>query len=550
MQPSHNAVPLPKPGTEPGRGPVLVPPPPKKPLRWGGISIFVIALTAAALYFGLGLGHDTSGTSGPAVPSSTVAVRRLERVLRLTGVTAAENAAQLLTPQLRGSRSDGSRTATGGVNQITALSVQARAGGNTSPGASSSSLSSALKASTSRTGGGVAASKQVSTASGAAPSPTMGAEGIGTSASDLVARGGGGGGGGPSDFFLVLQELVKPGSHVKKDQIVAEFDRQYMLTRLDDYKATVIQTEASLRRQVADLAVARKAKEQQLLAAKGAYEKAKYDMRTIPVLSALDIERTKLALEETEAKYKQIETELKFLATSEKAQMRISELGLLRRREELKRSQANADRLLVKAPIDGMTVMQTTFRSGDMGQVQQGDQLYPGQGFMSIVDPRSMVVIATVNQADAEQLRIGSKAKVRFDAYPNLELPARVYSVGGIPKSSGMRADWVKEIPVRLKLERMDDRVLPDLSVAADVVLESAEDASVVVPAASVFEEGGKSYVMVEAAAAANSNGTHWERRAVEPGMANFTHVAIRSGLKAGERVADGRLTVIAEKKD
>ncbi len=368
----------------------------------------------------------------------------------------------------------------------------------------------------------------------------MGAEGIGTSAADLIARSGGGGGGG--DFMLVLQELVKPGSHVKKDQIVAEFDRQYMLTRLDDYKATVIQTEASLKRQTADLAVVRKAKEQQLLAAKGAYEKAKYDMKTIPVLSALDVERTRLALEETEAKYKQIETELKFLATSEKAQMKISELTLEQTRGEFKRSQANVDRLLVKAPIDGITVMLTTFRSGDLGQVQQGDQLYPGMGFMSIVDPRSMVVNATVNQADAEKMRIGLKAKVRFDAYPDLELPARVYSVGGIPRSSGARTDWVKEIPVRLKLDQMDARVLPDLSVAADVVIESAQN-SVVVPAASVFEEGGKTYVMVR-----TQQG--WEKRAVERGLSNFTHVVVTSGLKPGERVAEGKLTVVAEKKD
>ena len=372
----------------------------------------------------------------------------------------------------------------------------------------------------------------------------MGSDGIGTSAAELVARAGGGGGGG-GDFMLVLQELVKPGSHVKKDQIVAEFDRQYMLTRLDDYKATVIQTEASLKRQTADLAVARKAKEQQLLAAKGAYEKAKYDMKTIPVLSALDVERIRLALEETEAKYKQIETELKFLATSEKAQMKISELTLEQTRGEYKRSQANADRLLVKAPIDGITVMLTTFRSGDMGQVQQGDQLYPGMGFMSIVDPRSMVVNATVNQADAEKLRIGLKAKVRFDAYPDLELPGRVYSVGGIPRSSGARTDWVKEIPVRLKIDRMDGRVLPDLSVAADVIIESTGDSAVVVPASSVFEEGGKSYVMVQTATAQG-----WERRAVDRGLSNFTHVVIQSGLKPGEQVADGKLTAVSGKND
>jgi HlyD family secretion protein len=455
----------------------------------------------------------------------------------LTGVTVAETASNLLTPQLRGSRSGSNREQAGGVTEIASIPVLSRAGGNASAApssGSSSNLSPALQAATSRTGGAAAGSAQVSTSTSNSTSTTMGTEGIGTSVADLLARSQSSG--TTDDFALVLQELVKPGSLVKKNQVVAEFDRQFMLTRLDDYKASVAQSEASLRRQKADLAVARKAKEQELLSARGAFEKARYDMRTIPVLSALDVERTKLALEETEAKYKQIEAELKFLASSEQAQIRTSELSLEQTQAEFKRSKANVDRLLVKAPIDGLTVMLTTWRGGDMGQVQQGDQLYPGQGFMQIVDPRSMVINATVNQADAEKLRIGLKARVRFDAYPDLELPARVYALGGIPKTGGVRTDWVKEIPVRLKLDRMDTRVLPDLSVAADVIIESSDGDAVVVPAASVFADAGKSYVMVEAA------GQKWERRPIEPGLSNFTQIAIRSGLKPGERVAESRI--------
>ena len=523
----------------------MVPPAPKRTRRWGWFALVAATIGAAGWYWGANGAKDTSGTAGPSVRSSVASAQRLERVIRLTGVTSAENASQLLTPQMRGSRSGGGRDAAGGVTQSTAVTVIARAGGNTSPGAATStSLSPALQAATSRTGGGATASTQVSTATSNSTSTTMGSDGIGTSAAELMVRSSGGGGGGQSDFLLVLQELVKPGSTVKKDQVVAEFDRQYMLTRVDDYKATVIQSEASLRRQTADLAVSRKTKEQELLAAKGAYEKAKLDMRTIPVLSALDVARTRLALEETEAKYKQIETELNFLTTSEKAQVKMSELSLEQTRGEYKRSQINADRLLVKAPIDGITVMQTTFRGGDLGQVREGDQLWPGQGFMSIVDPRSMVVNAVVNQADAEKLRIGLKARVRFDAYPDLEIPARVYSVGGIPKSGGARADWVKEIPVRLKLDRMDSRVLPDLSVAADVVIESSGDEAVVVPSSTVFDDSGTPYVMVELAQ------NRWERRPIERGLANFTHVVIRSGLKRGERVAEGKPPVSGDKKE
>src|SRR5947209_8363869 len=151
---------------------------------------------------------------------------------------------------------------------------------------------------------------------------------------------------------------------------------------------------------------------------------------------------------------------------------------------------------------------------------------------MTVVDTKSMVVNSSVNQVDVESLRIGQKATVRFDAYPGLVLPARVYSIGGVPKQGGQRATYVKEIAVRLKLEQTDPRVIPDLTVSADVQLESQENAAVV-PLASVFREAqaGHPFVYVRA-------GDGWTKREIETGLANNVDVAVQAGLKPGEVVA------------
>jgi HlyD family secretion protein len=182
-------------------------------------------------------------------------------------------------------------------------------------------------------------------------------------------------------------------------------------------------------------------------------------------------------------------------------------------------------------------VIQNSFRGSEMQQIQNGDQLFPGQMFMQIVDPSSMVINASVNQVDMERLRIGAKARVRFDAYPDLDLPAHLYSMGGVPKSGGVRANYVKEIPIRLRLEKMDPRVIPDLSVSIDVVTEVESDAVAVVPLGSVFQDAGtgaKPYVYVQQGAGAEG----WQRREVELGLRSFTHVVVRSGIKANEVVA------------
>ncbi len=260
-------------------------------------------------------------------------------------------------------------------------------------------------------------------------------------------------------------------------------------------------------------------------------EKARLDLKTIPVLSAIDTEKLKLAFEAAQAQHKQLLNEVKLFETSQKADIRNAELDLEEARAELKRAQANADKMVIKAPIDGLIVMQQTFRGSDFTPIQAGDQLMPGQFFMSIVDPSSMVVNATVNQVDIERLRIGTRARVRFDAYPDLELPARIDTVGGLPKSGGMRDTFLKELPIRLVLERMDPRVIPDLSVSVDVILEQSE--GVIAPAGAVFrdKQGGEPFLFVKSAEG-------WTRQPVQLGTTSFLNVAVKSGLKAGDVVA------------
>lgn len=329
--------------------------------------------------------------------------------------------------------------------------------------------------------------------------------------------------------------MAASGARIKKGDVAAGFDRQDMENRLDDFRAGVRQAEASMKRFQAELEVARKAHEHAIRVAKSELDKAEFDLKTVPVRSAIQAETLKLAAEEAEALHEQILKEAKHLVDSLRAQIRVAELTLAEAKVELQRVERDVDRMVVKAPIDGLVVMQTTFRGGEMGQIQVGDQVYPGQPFMRIVDPDSMIVSAGVNQVDGELLRIGSKARVRFDAYPDLEIPARVYSIGAITRAGGFRAEFVKEIPVSLKLERLDPRVIPDLSVSVDVVVDSVENA-VIVPRESVFRDRseGSPYVFVRA-------GSTWQRREVELGRENHVAAAVRSGLRDGEVVALAR---------
>jgi multidrug efflux pump subunit AcrA (membrane-fusion protein) len=141
-----------------------------------------------------------------------------------------------------------------------------------------------------------------------------------------------------------------------------------------------------------------------------------------------------------------------------------------------------------------------------------------------------MVLNATVNQVDAERLRLGMKATMHLDAYPDIELPGTLIGIGAMSKTSTFRAGFVGEIPIRLKIEKMDTRVIPDLTGSAEVVLGSEHNA-VLVPRAAVFEENGGSFVFIQGPEG-------FTKKQVQPGLSSFTDVAIQSGLQKGDVVA------------
>ena len=335
---------------------------------------------------------------------------------------------------------------------------------------------------------------------------------------------------GGHEFTMTLERVAPSGSMVRKGDEVAEFDRQYMLRRMEDFQATVDQHERNVTRLRAYLAIRRAAYEQLVMRAKGTMEKVALDLKKIPILSANLAERYRLDYEEAKRAYEEVASRAENVEISEGSAVRRAELDYKQTQLEYQRAQRYVDRLLVRAPMEGMVVMMTTRRSGERGQIQAGDQIGAGQPYMHIVDLRNMVVDANVNQVDAQDVRLGMEARVRFDAYPELELPAEVVAVGAFAVQTGWRGSFVRTIPIRLKLDRTDPLVIPDLSVSADLLLDKTENATLV-PREAVFGEGDEHFAFVRA-------GTNWEKRPVEVVGENHTTAAIGSGVSAGDVLA------------
>ena len=334
------------------------------------------------------------------------------------------------------------------------------------------------------------------------------------------------------DFGLVLQKLAAHGARVRKGDTVAVFDRLAMLNRLNDFRASRVDAELRLKTMRADLRTKRAAYQQLIRQAGATVDQAALDLKTAPVRSAIQVTHFQLALDEARAAYRSLLAQAKYVEAGERADIRRLELELQEEQSEERRAEANLDRMVGRAPVDGVVFIREIFRGAEFGQIRAGDQVRRGHPYAQIVDPRVLIVEAKANQVDIQRFRIGARAHVRADAYRDLELPARVYSIGAFAKSSGWRASYVAEVPVFLKLDRMDARLLPNLTVSADVIL-GREQSQAVIPRAAVFRDapGGPPFAYVKTPSG-------WEKRELELGFANYVAVAVDSGLSSGEVVA------------
>ncbi|MGH9720337.1 MAG: efflux RND transporter periplasmic adaptor subunit [Bryobacteraceae bacterium] len=328
---------------------------------------------------------------------------------------------------------------------------------------------------------------------------------------------------------LVLIKLARSGSQAKKGDVVAQIDAQAMKDHVDDLDSQIQQADSDIKKRKAEQAIDWENLQQTLRVTKAELDKAKLEHNAREIRTVVDQELLKLSVEELEAQHKQQLGDLKSKQDTYRAEIRILELTKERQVRHRDRHKVDIEKFAIRAPLSGLVVMQTIWRTGEMGQIQEGDQVAPGQPFMRIVDQSSMQIEGAISQVTSDELRIGQQATVRFDAFPGLVLPGKVHSIGAIAIGGWRQNYYIRSVPLKMNILGTDNRVIPDLSTSAEIVIDRAENA-VVIPIEAVKWQDGRPQVYV-------ANGAGAVLRAIKLGVSNNTHAAVAEGLRAGDEV-------------
>jgi multidrug efflux pump subunit AcrA (membrane-fusion protein) len=270
---------------------------------------------------------------------------------------------------------------------------------------------------------------------------------------------------------LTVTRLAGSGSHVKRGDLLVEFDRQTQIRDFIDKQADYSKLVNQVVEEQAKENAARAKDETEFKQAENNLSKTVLEMQKIEIDSRIDAEKAQQNADEAKATVAQLHETFGLKRKAAEAAIRILEIQRDRTREIMLHAQANAELMQIHSPIDGIVVLTTLWKQGKMGEIQEGDQVQPGVSFMQVVDPSRMQVRVLANQEDFLDLQIGQRSRVHLDAYPELEFPGKLEELAPIGRA-GDFSSKLRTFSVVFSIAGSDARLMPDLSAAVDVNVE------------------------------------------------------------------------------
>jgi HlyD family secretion protein len=138
-------------------------------------------------------------------------------------------------------------------------------------------------------------------------------------------------------------------------------------------------------------------------------------------------------------------------------------------RADIASAQDALEKTEIRAPMDGIV----TRRNIEQGEVVvTGTMNNPGTVLMTISDMSTIEAVLEVDQTDVPQLRVGQKASIRIDAFPDETFPGGVSEIGSSPirgTSALGGAATGTDYEVKVTLLKHPERIRPGLTVTTDI---------------------------------------------------------------------------------
>lgn len=264
-----------------------------------------------------------------------------------------------------------------------------------------------------------------------------------------------------------------------------------------------------------------------------------------------------------------------------KAALESSLFEIQRAEGALRQIREALSKTVIYSPTEGTISSLTT----QIGERVVGTSQFAGTEVMRIANLDNMEARVNVNENDVINVKVGDTARLSIDAYPDRKVVGTVREIASTAKTNNAGSqEEVTNFEVKIRVSDHSVRLRPGMSATADIETDTVQNA-VAVPIQSVTvrnpdsnlspeereKQSAKEAEKVGDNRADVTNETLEKQRAreqrdrlvrvvfvrsgdvvkqhkVETGIADSTHIEIKSGIQPGDEVVSGSYTVISRK--
>ena len=322
---------------------------------------------------------------------------------------------------------------------------------------------------------------------------------------------------------IVKKLYVDYGDRVKKGQVLAELDRDEIQARVDQARAQLEASTASLNGTRADLIRARvDAEGPDVPLLKRAYDRAQ-GMAKDGVVSAS-------ALDDAEKNYKMALNK----QNVSKAQLEVLQAKIGQAQGQMAQDRANLKQLeeqlgytTIESPLDGIVLS----RDVEIGDAVSSILVLGSTAtlVMTLGDTSEVYVKGKVDESDIGKVYLGQPARIKVESFKDKTFTGKVTKISPM----GVEKDNVTTFEVRVSINNPEGVLKAMMTANAEIILEEHKNVLQIPEGAIIYDKDKKASVEVPDTSAKDGK----KKIAVNIGISNGAKTELLGGLKEGDQV-------------
>ena len=228
---------------------------------------------------------------------------------------------------------------------------------------------------------------------------------------------------------------------------------------------------------------------------------------------------------------------------------------------DLVASRDSLSKTTVTAPLDGI-VTSLPIKEGEVTVV--GTMNNAGTKLMTVSDMGEVEAVMMVDETSVPQVKLGQKATLSIDAYPNRKFSGTVSEVGSSPilktdpdLDTLVATSEAINFKVKIRLDNPPETIRPGFSVTADIITGRIDGATAIpIQALVVRDVQSKDKKPSTGGRPETEEGVYIVKNGkiefdkVETGIAGELMIEIKKGPSAGQEIVTGPFKVLRQVKE